>query len=381
MSIRRVRAASVLALAACVALVGNAPLSPAAEAPQSSGHVALVIGNSAYDNLPKLPECAAAARTMVSEFRRLGFDVIERLDASNGEIGGGLAALAHRLEEAANASTADGAPQRTTAAIYACGYASAFDNRAFLLPVSIRIERPADLLTQGVLIKLLGTAPAAADARTSLVLLDMVHLPGSPALPDLAPLAHEASDTTHGIVAATSDAPAAGATTNAMAATKLASTAAAVLGDGPAEVGAVVASVQRALARAGDTALAVGAPLTPTWLAEPPRDTAPNEAAPVPAMPVRPGTPSAAMPIREATAPSPTSPPLAQLPDEPQQTDQDRRLIQAALARLGYYSGSPDGVYGSETRAAMRRFQHEIGAEQTGHLTAEQAAKLMAHAG
>jgi peptidoglycan hydrolase-like protein with peptidoglycan-binding domain len=51
------------------------------------------------------------------------------------------------------------------------------------------------------------------------------------------------------------------------------------------------------------------------------------------------------------------------------------------LARLGYYAGTPDGVYGPETRAAMRRFQHEIGAEQTGRLTGEQAAQLIARAG
>jgi peptidoglycan hydrolase-like protein with peptidoglycan-binding domain len=56
----------------------------------------------------------------------------------------------------------------------------------------------------------------------------------------------------------------------------------------------------------------------------------------------------------------------------------DRRRVQAALAVLGYYDGRVDGQFGQETRAAIRRFQHEIGAEMTGRLTSEQASRLVA---
>ena len=55
----------------------------------------------------------------------------------------------------------------------------------------------------------------------------------------------------------------------------------------------------------------------------------------------------------------------------------DRRQIQEALRRLDYYQGSMDGIFGPQTRAAIRRFQQRIGAETTGTLTADQANLLV----
>ena len=58
-------------------------------------------------------------------------------------------------------------------------------------------------------------------------------------------------------------------------------------------------------------------------------------------------------------------------------TEADRRKVQEALIRLGYYSSPVDASFGPETRAAIRRYQHEIGGDTTGRLTAEQATKLV----
>jgi peptidoglycan hydrolase-like protein with peptidoglycan-binding domain len=44
---------------------------------------------------------------------------------------------------------------------------------------------------------------------------------------------------------------------------------------------------------------------------------------------------------------------------------------------LDYYKGPVDDVFGPLTRAAIRRFQHEIEADTTGHLTAEEANRLV----
>jgi peptidoglycan hydrolase-like protein with peptidoglycan-binding domain len=63
--------------------------------------------------------------------------------------------------------------------------------------------------------------------------------------------------------------------------------------------------------------------------------------------------------------------------DEDRMSDQDRRQVQVALATMGYYSGRLDGVFGPETKAAIRRYQFEIKDELTGHLTAEQATRLV----
>jgi peptidoglycan hydrolase-like protein with peptidoglycan-binding domain len=58
-------------------------------------------------------------------------------------------------------------------------------------------------------------------------------------------------------------------------------------------------------------------------------------------------------------------------------SEANRRQIQEALRRLDYYKGPVDGIFGTLTRAAIRRFQHEIGAETTGHLTEDEANRLV----
>lgn len=58
-------------------------------------------------------------------------------------------------------------------------------------------------------------------------------------------------------------------------------------------------------------------------------------------------------------------------------SEANRRQIQEALNRLDYYKGSVDGIIGTQTRAAIRRFQHGIGVDTTGHLTAEEANRLV----
>jgi peptidoglycan hydrolase-like protein with peptidoglycan-binding domain len=65
------------------------------------------------------------------------------------------------------------------------------------------------------------------------------------------------------------------------------------------------------------------------------------------------------------------------VPADDQMSSGDRRLIQQSLSKLGYYDGQVDGVFGPDTRAAIRRYQHELGASMTGRLTSAQATKLV----
>jgi peptidoglycan hydrolase-like protein with peptidoglycan-binding domain len=66
------------------------------------------------------------------------------------------------------------------------------------------------------------------------------------------------------------------------------------------------------------------------------------------------------------------------MPAEARMSEADRRQAQQALHRLGYYQGHVDGIFGPLTRAAIRRFQQDIGAESTGFLTAEEVTRLLA---
>jgi peptidoglycan hydrolase-like protein with peptidoglycan-binding domain len=65
------------------------------------------------------------------------------------------------------------------------------------------------------------------------------------------------------------------------------------------------------------------------------------------------------------------------MPDEASMSRAERLRVQEALRQLGYYKEGIDGVFGPGTRAAIRRFQGEIGAETTGRLTAEEASRLV----
>jgi peptidoglycan hydrolase-like protein with peptidoglycan-binding domain len=47
------------------------------------------------------------------------------------------------------------------------------------------------------------------------------------------------------------------------------------------------------------------------------------------------------------------------------------------LQRLGYYDGKVDGIFGADTLAAIRRFQHELKSNMTGRLTNDQLGRLL----
>ena len=113
------------------------------------------------------------------------------------------------------------------------------------------------------------------------------------------------------------------------------------------------------------------------------------QASPPTAPPVAPSTALSASTAEVPSAP-PASPPSAppasmaaatsappSLPAEADMSEANRRQIQEALNRLDYYKGTVDGIFGTLTRAAIRRFQHGIGADTTGHLTAEEANRLV----
>jgi len=126
------------------------------------------------------------------------------------------------------------------------------------------------------------------------------------------------------------------------------------------------------------------APVTPPATAQPSQSTSPPAPPSTPAAaPVTP--PATAQPSQSTSPPAPPSttvapsrgPTVASLPAEAGMSEADRRQVQEALSRLHYYRGPVDGIFGPLTRAAIRGFQHDIGAKITDHLTADEANRLV----
>ena len=310
---------------------------------------ALVIGNGTYSALPPLPACLLSAHAVAAALRALGFQVVEREDATSGGTDAAIGEFATQLAATPGAA----------AFIYSCGYATAFNDRPFLLPVSARIARPSDVLAQGVLAKSLIDVLARGGAGASVVAIDVVPVPEAPAVLHLDALTQGSLPDGLGLIAASQAKP-------PDAPTPLAAGLIANLKGPAVQVATLIDGVQQQVSAGKSVAVsALRPPVVSGYLAGAP---------PPPSPPPRPPAPVA--PAAAAAAP-PALAPLAPMPADEQMTDGDRRRVQIALVRLGYYDGQIDGIFGPDSRAAIRRYQHELGVDMSGRLTAEQATKLV----
>ena len=326
---------SAIAVCACLMLAPSARAEPA--------RAALIIGNALYAALPAIPGCAKSANVVAAASRALGFEVTERQDASTGGLDAGIGEFTQRLAGGGG-----------TAFVYVCGYATDFNSRTFLLPTTAKIARPTDVMTQGLLAKSLLGAAARDPAITAVVVFDLVPQPDGPPKIDTEALTGLAVPDGVAVIAATE-------TTPADAPTPLAAALVGALAGPRVHAEELVANVRTKLVGNTMTVAALHPPVRPGFLAGAPPPVEPPKPAPAPQV---------------AAAPT-TAVPAERLPDEAQMTEADRRKVQSALIRLGYYDNPADGLFGPETRAAIRRYQHEIGGETTGRLTADQASRLV----
>jgi hypothetical protein len=297
--------------------------------------LALVMGSSTYPSLPALEPCRTAVSALSGALRRSGYEVTEKLNPSNGQMGAAITDFGEAIARAGD----------TVAVAYVCGYAVALDSRLFLLPASANLSRDTDALSQGIVARLFVNTVARSGARGGLVLLDAVALPGPPVALPLAALVDPAALGTRGLAAVQT------------------------MGAFPAGTTDLAAAAANAIASSGNDWRAVvkvlrarlpPSPQRAVVLVDPAEGLGPVPTAANTAHALAVGN-DVARPSGDAVNFSPA----------------DYRRIQLALQRLGYYAGKVDGVVGSDTMAAIRRFQHELRGDMTGQLTRDQAERLL----
>ena len=125
---------------------------------RGDGRVALVVGNSTYAHIGRLPNPDNDARDMSAALRRLGFEVTTELDADRVE-----------LTEALRAFTRRSAGADVSLVFYA-GHGIEMDGVNYLVPVDARLERDVDVRFETVTVDDLLVSTTGAALR--LVILD-----------------------------------------------------------------------------------------------------------------------------------------------------------------------------------------------------------------
>ena len=126
----------------------------------ADGRVALVVGNSTYAHIGRLPSPDNDAADMSAALRRLGFEVTTELDADRVE-----------LTEALRAFTRRSAGADVSLVFYA-GHGIEMDGVNYLVPVDARLERDVDVRFETVTVDDLLVSTSGTALRLRLVILD-----------------------------------------------------------------------------------------------------------------------------------------------------------------------------------------------------------------
>ena len=140
-----------------VLLLTVGSVSSSSEA-RAAGRVALVVGNSTYDHIGRLPNPENDAVDLAAALQRLGFEVTTEVDADRVE-----------LTEALRAFTRRSAGADVSVVFYA-GHGIEMDGVNYVVPVDARLERDVDVRFETVTLDDLLVSTAGASLR--LVILD-----------------------------------------------------------------------------------------------------------------------------------------------------------------------------------------------------------------
>ena len=129
-----------------------------ADSGSAAGRVALVIGNSAYQALPVLPNPANDATDVAAELGEMGYDVTVRTNATRVEMANVIARFAEKMRGA------------ELALLFYAGHGVQLNGENYLLPVDATGESEAALRLSTI--DLSSLQDAMADARANVIILD-----------------------------------------------------------------------------------------------------------------------------------------------------------------------------------------------------------------
>jgi hypothetical protein len=147
-------------------------------AAQAAGRVALLLGAETYQNFSASNITVAQTKALGVALTKQGFDVMVADNPSN------AAARAALTEFSRKAQSAD------FALIVAAGHFATFRRQSFFLPINVRVRRATDLLSRGISIASLVNLAARAKSGAVAMLMTVPDIPstvaGIGARPDLA---------------------------------------------------------------------------------------------------------------------------------------------------------------------------------------------------
>jgi hypothetical protein len=125
--------------------------------------VALVIGNSAYQKSPVLPNPANDAKAVGAFLKSAGFEVTEVRDLTQSDMRAAIGQFAGLLA---------GKGRDTVAVVYYAGHGLQIDGENYLVPIDASIAREADVPLQAVRLADLLNALAAVPTKSRIIMLD-----------------------------------------------------------------------------------------------------------------------------------------------------------------------------------------------------------------
>ena len=109
------------------------------DAASAENRVALVIGNSAYQSVPELPNPTNDAKAVGEFLSSAGFDIVAARDLSQADMRRSISDFSRKV--------ASKGPD-TIALVYYAGHGVQVDGENYLVPVDARISREADVPLQ-----------------------------------------------------------------------------------------------------------------------------------------------------------------------------------------------------------------------------------------